>query len=92
MVEGTSEVVNRVPGDDTPATTHISGGCGYRPKDVLAGIRLVLKPNGYSVYCGERGWDSVYTDTDFSVKGLRVLPGPIYLGPDTGEVGRVGHD
>ncbi len=89
MVEGASEVVDRVPSNDAPAAYSVFGGCRCDPKDVVSAFRLAIKPNGYSVYRVEGGRGTA-TRTDFAVKGLNVLFGPGNLGPDAGEVGCVG--
>jgi hypothetical protein len=50
---------------------------------VIAAVRLVFKPHGYSVSIGDRGDDS---ESGFAAKGIEVLLGPLDFSPDTGEV------
>ncbi len=91
VVEGTSEVMNRIPGDEAPAASHLVGDRRRGTENVVAGIGLVLELNGYSVYRGaDRISVGIVEPAGFEVEGLRVLSGPIDLGPDAAKVGPVG--
>jgi hypothetical protein len=84
MVEGTSQVVNKVSNDE-PRSAQECLGHFCNVEDVLPCIRVDLGADSYGVCFSP---DDRF---DFGLQGIVVLDCPVDFGPDATEVGSVGH-
>jgi hypothetical protein len=83
VIEGGPEIVGYISDEDSDSADGIfRDGCCC-PKYVIAAVRLVFKPHGYSVSIRDRGGGS---EAGFAAKGIEMLFGPLDLSPDSGEV------